>query len=175
MRRDKSQQAACSLTAWGGGGLEAEVVGMRVMASAVSTATNQTMIDRRASECTGNAGMLVEAGTAQGSGRAGQAGCEGSCNIPKPQRTDAESAILTAVVAVWRVWRREVVLVGGAAGFSAALDSRQAAAKGLTETGEPRTPRSAVRPKMASFSQTACPYKVSALSTPLAGKSGRAQ
>lgn len=46
-----------------------------------------------------------------------------------PQRTDAESAILTAMLAVWRVWRREVVLVGGAAGFSAALDSRQAAAK----------------------------------------------
>lgn len=46
-----------------------------------------------------------------------------------PQRTDAESAILTAKLFVWRVWRREVVLVGGAAGFSAALDSRQAAAK----------------------------------------------
>ena len=46
-----------------------------------------------------------------------------------PQRTDAASAILTAKLVVWRVWRREVVLVGGAAGFSAALDSRQAAAK----------------------------------------------
>lgn len=51
---------------------------------------------------------------------------------------------------------------------SVQLDSRQAAAKGLTETGEPRTPRSAVRPRMASFLQTACPYNVSALSTPLA-------
>ena len=46
-----------------------------------------------------------------------------------PQRTDPASGILTAMLVVWRVWRREVVLVGGAAGFSAALDSRQAAAK----------------------------------------------
>ncbi|KAF9701911.1 hypothetical protein EKO04_001102 [Ascochyta lentis] len=69
-------------------------------------------------------------------------------------------------LAVWRVWRRDVVLVGGAAGFSAALDSRQAAAKGLSETGEPRTPRSTVRSRMGSFARTACPYNVSALSRP---------
>ncbi|KAF2625676.1 hypothetical protein BU25DRAFT_412330 [Macroventuria anomochaeta] len=72
------------------------------------------------------------------------------------------------MLAVWRVWRREVVLVSGAAGFSAGSTAGRPQLRGLTETGEPRTPRSEVRSRMGSFSQTACPYNVSALSTPLA-------
>lgn len=89
-------------------------------------------------------------------------------DIPMPQRTDAASVILTTVLVVWRVWRREFVLVGGAAGFSAGSTAGRPQLRGLTETGELRTPRSAVRPRIGSFSQTACPYKVSALSMPLA-------
>jgi hypothetical protein len=94
---------------------------------------------------------------------------ESGVDIPMPQRTDAASVILTAVLVVWRVvWRREVVLVDGAAGFSAGSTAGRPQLRGLTETGELRTPRSAARPRIGSFSQTACPYKVSALSTPLA-------
>lgn len=48
---------------------------------------------------------------------------------PIVQRTDAESAILTAEPRVAEVWRWQVVLVGDAAENPAALDSRQAAAK----------------------------------------------
>lgn len=48
------------------------------------------------------------------------------------------------------------------------LDSRQAAAKRADRDRRARTPHSAVRSRMGSFSQTACPYNVSALPTPLA-------
>ena|SRR5690242_4466550 len=97
-----------------------------------------------------------------------QRACGGGPNVPMPRQTDAERA-------KGKTQGDAVGECGEERSFSSAvlqdsvqLDSRQAAAKGLTETGEPRTPRSAVRPRMASFSQTACPYNVSALSTPLA-------
>lgn len=57
-----------------------------------------------------------------------------------PQRTDAESSILTAMLAVGRVWRREVVLVGGAAGFSAGSTAGRPQLRGLAETGEHARP-----------------------------------
>ena len=75
--------------------------------------------------------------------------------------------VTTTLVVCLRV-EKEVVLDGGAAGFSAALDSRQAAAKRADRDRRARTPHSAVRSRMGSFSQTACPYNVSALPTPLA-------
>ena len=56
----------------------------------------------------------------------------------------------------------EVVLVGGAAGFSAGSTAGRPQLRGLTETGEPRTPRNAVRPKMGDGVSLECQCAIDA-------------
>lgn len=124
------------------------------------TATNQTM-RLEIGECTGDGGL----GPKLKRGRA-RAKYTRWVDVPMPQRTDAARAILTAMRcdagclasvekrgrSRWRCCR-----------ILCRLDSRQAAAKRADRDRRARTPRSAVRPRMGSFSQTACPYNVSAL------------
>jgi hypothetical protein len=87
--------------------------------------------------------------TRAGSEAAGQRGgeaCKGKySNSPLSSTSKREDCRTMATDGAREVGvEKEVVLVGNAAGFSAALDSRQAAAKRQSETGEQRTTRPAV-------------------------------